>query len=179
MKTLIYTLALLFSLSSWASEVDLKNSKFTWNGKKVTGEHTGHINLKSATVNLDPSGKVSKAQFVMDMNSITVTDLQGEWAEKFLKHIKSDDFFNVPKFPTAKLEITNDNGKEAKGQLTIKGKTHPVKVSYTKDGNNVKGTLKFDRTKFGMTYKSGNFFKDLGDKMIYDEVSVAFNLQLK
>ena len=27
-----------------------------------------------------------------------------------------------------------------------------------------------DRTKWGVEYKSGNIFKDLGDKIIYDDI---------
>ena len=40
------------------------------------------------------------------------------------------------------------------------------------------GTLTFDRTKFGMIYKSGNFFKDIGDKAIHDEVVLNFKVVL-
>jgi hypothetical protein len=30
------------------------------------------------------------------------------------------------------------------------------------------GKLQIDRTKYGMRFRSGNFFKDLGDTLIYD-----------
>ena len=33
-----------------------------------------------------------------------------------------------------------------------------------------------DRTKFGIKYSSGSFFKNLGDKMIYDNFSLTVNI---
>ena len=38
--------------------------------------------------------------------------------------------------------------------------------------------MRFDRTKFDMIYKSGNFFKDIGDKAIHDEVILSFAVAL-
>ena len=44
-----------------------------WKGSKPTGSHNGTIALKSGSFTLE-NGKVS-GEFVLDMNSITVTDL--------------------------------------------------------------------------------------------------------
>jgi len=159
--------------------VDISKSGFSWLGTKMTGKHEGQIKLRSGWVNLSKNGKLQSGSFVMDINSITVGDLSGEWKGKFLGHIKAPDFFDVKQFPTAKLEITKVKGNMVFANLTIKNKTHPVKFKMTKKGKGFSGTLKFDRTKFGMTYKSGNFFKDLGDKLIHDEVKVDFNVFLK
>lgn len=164
---------------AFAAKVDTKNSSFSWLGTKVSGKHYGKIFLKSAKVDVAKDGKLKNGEFVMDMNSFTVTDLQGEWADKFLGHMKSGDFFEVSKFPTAKLVLNKDDGKTLSGKLTIKGKTHAVSFPYTKKGKSYVGKLKFDRTKFNMVYGSGNFFKNLGDKMIHDEVSLDFNVVLK
>lgn len=38
------------------------------------------------------------------MNSFTETTLQGEWHDKF-GHVKSGDFFDTVKYPTATLVI--------------------------------------------------------------------------
>ena len=35
--------------------------------------------------------------------------------------------------------------------------------------------LKIDRTKYGIKYKSKNFIKNIGDKMIYDEFDLEVN----
>ena len=47
-------------------------SVIEWKGSKPTGSHTGTIALQSGTFTVD-NGKVS-GDFVIDMNSITVTD---------------------------------------------------------------------------------------------------------
>lgn len=168
----------LLTFAASAQEVDLKQSNFNWKGTKVTGEHVGKVSLKSATVKLEGE-KVVGGEFVIDMNSVTVTDLEGEWADKFLGHIKSGDFFDVAKYPEAKLTLTSVKGNDYTGNMTIKGKTHPVTFKATQSGKSYSGVLTFDRTKFDMVYNSGSFFKDIGDKLVHDQVTVNFTLVLK
>lgn len=176
---IIILISALISLPAFSVTIDNDKSSFKWTGKKVTGKHVGNIKIKSSKVNMK-KGKVDSAEIVMDLNSITNDDLDSDgMKKKLIGHLKSDDFFNVAKYPTAKLALSNITDKSANGKLTIKGKTHPVKIKFKKDKKAYKGTLKFDRTKFGMTYRSGNFFKALGDKMIYDEVEVAFTVVTK
>ena len=43
-------------------------------------------------------GEVQGGQVIFDMISLTVTDLEGKKAENFLKHMMSEDFFEVGKF---------------------------------------------------------------------------------
>jgi hypothetical protein len=38
------------------------------------------------------------------------------------------------------------------------------------------GQITFDRTKFEIKYRSGSYFEDLADKMIYDEVKLDVKL---
>lgn len=177
MKALFLTL--IFAGNLYAAGVDTKASSFKWKGTKVTGEHYGQVSLKSANLKHSKDGKISSGEFVIDMDSVTVGDLSGEWATKFLNHIKSPDFFNVPKFPTSKLVVTSDNGKVLKGKLTIKGKTNDITIPYKKSGDTYKGTMTFDRTKYDMKYGSGSFFKGLGDKMIHDKVTLSFEVKTK
>ncbi len=166
------------SFAAQGADVDLAASKFTWKGTKVTGEHVGEVKLKSASV-VEKEGKVAGGEFVIDMTTITVTDLQGEWADKFLNHVKTDDFFVVNKYPEAKLVIKSVEGDTFKGDLTVKGKTNPVTFKAKQDGKKYSGKLQFDRTKFDIVYGSGAFFKGLGDKMIHDQVEVDFLVVLK
>lgn len=168
----------LFIANAFAVEIDLNDSSLGWIGKKVTGQHNGKVLYKSGEVVLK-DGKLAGGEFVVDMNSISVEDLQGEWATKFLTHMKSGDFFNVEKFPTSKLKITSVEGNKVKADLTIKGKTNSVSFPIVQNGSTYSGNLTFDRTKFDMVYNSGNFFKDLGDKMINDEVNVEFKFVVK
>lgn len=180
MKLFAYflTLAMLTSFSAQANNVDLKNSSLKWLGTKVTGKHFGEIKLKDGNLKMK-NGNLTGGELVVDMKSVDVTDLKGEWKEKFLNHMKSGDFFETEKHPTARLKIKEVMKNKLKADLTIKGKTNEVTVPFQKKGNKYVGKLEFDRTKFGMRYKSGNFFKDLGDKMIHDEVKVDFEIAAK
>ena len=175
---LILVLSLFLSTGLLAKDVDLQKSSFKWLGTKVTGKHVGIIKIKNASLKMKDS-KLMSAKIVMDHNSISVTDLEGEWKQKFEGHIKSGDFFDVQKYPTSTLEVNKVDSKNLYGNLTIKGKTHAVVVPYSKKGNTYIGKLKFDRTKFNMVYGSGSFFKNLGDKMINDEVEVDFTVVTK
>lgn len=164
-------------------KVDTQKSKVYWTGKKVTGEHTGYLNIEKGTVVLK-DGAPESATIKMDMKSIESTDLQGEWKDKLDGHLKSEDFFSVEKHPVATFEAKSFKKSGAQhtvvGDLTIKGITHevsfPVDVT-VKDGKlTANGTAKLDRTKWDIRYGSGKFFDGLGDKMIYDDFEIKFEL---
>jgi polyisoprenoid-binding protein YceI len=178
MKALFLSLSFLALTQGFAADVDLKKSQFTWKGTKVAGEHVGHVSLKSATLDLK-EGKLTGGEFVIDLATMTTTDLSGEWADKLVGHLKSGDFFNIEKFPTASLKVKSVKGNKVEADLTIKGKTNPVSFDVTQKGKEYSGKLVFDRTKFDMVYNSGNFFKDLGDKAINNDVSVDFKVVAK
>lgn len=171
-----------------AFEIDTKASKVTWNAKKVTGEHTGNVALNAGNVWVEKN-EVVGANVNIDMNSISCTDLtDAEWNKKLVGHLKSDDFFSVDKHPKATFEINSvkkgSNGDyTVSGKLTIKGITNdisfPAKVNVTDGLVKANGTAKLDRTKWDIRYGSGKFFEGLGDKMIYDEFDITFDITAK
>lgn len=171
-----------------AFEIDTKASKVFWNAKKVTGEHSGSVSLGSGKVWVENNSVVG-ANVKMDMNTIVNTDLKDEeWNKKLVGHLKSEDFFSVEKFPVASFEITSLKPAAAgdysvKGNLTIKGITNeisfPAKVTVANGNVNATGTAKIDRTKWDIRYGSGKFFEGLGDKMIYDEFEITFDLSAR
>lgn len=159
--------------------IDTESSKIYWVGKKVSGEHSGYLLLGGGSIFVK-NDKVLGADVKMNMNSIEVTDLEGEWKDKLVGHLKNDDFFAVDKFPTATFKITSVEGTEVVGDLTIKGITHkisfPANVSVTDGKVTASGTASIDRTKWDIKYGSGKFFSDLGDRMIHDEFEIKFEL---
>ncbi len=169
---------LTLAFSAQAYQVDAGASSFKWEGKKVTGKHYGTLPIKSTDLK-EKKGKLVGGEIVLDITKLTVDDLKGEYKTKFLTHMKSADFFEVEKWPTAKLVIEKLDGKNAHGKLTIKDKTHPVKFPYKVKDDVYSGTLKFDRTKYGMIYGSGNCLNNLGDKMIYNDVTLDFKVKVK
>lgn len=159
-------------------------SQIIWKGYKVTGEHTGNIELKSGALDYT-DGVLTGGQFVIDMSSISCTDLTGEYADKLVGHLKSADFFGVDKFPTATLNLTQviPNGVDrykVTADLTIKETTKPVKFIATvteKDGKKVAvADIQVDRSEYNVRYGSGSFFDNLGDKTIYDEFDLSVRL---
>jgi polyisoprenoid-binding protein YceI len=169
------------AFTSIKKEVNIESSTITWEGEKVTGTHTGTIKLKNGYFNED-DGMLIGGEFVMDMSSITVTDLKGEYKQKLEGHLKSDDFFGVKNYPTAKLVITNITKKVGNtygvvADLTIKDQTHTITFDLTYNENSASTKLSIDRSKYNVRYGSGSFFDDLGDKTIYDNFELDVNLQ--
>ena len=187
---IIAGVVMLFGATSFAFSVDTAKSMVTWTGAKIVGStHTGNVQIKEADVKWK-KGEPTKGTIVIDMTTITNTDLKdAKYNKKLVGHLKSDDFFSVEKHKTATLDIkkvakVSDKLYTLTADLNIKGKKETVTVKAevtesTKTAKKVNATFKFDRTKFGIKYGSGKFFTDLGDKVISDEVAVAVKLHLK
>ena len=157
-------------------------SSLMWTGREVsTSSHYGTINFTSGQFEI-ADGLISQGEFLVDMTSITVQDLTGGSKERLEGHLRSDDFFSVESFPTAHLYISSSevisNGKwMVNGFLTIKDISHPVlfEMVNTEDGWNA--NLVFDRSKYNVKFRSGTFFENLGDKLIYDDIELKINLK--
>lgn len=178
MKYILIVLSLLFVSIAGAAEVDTKNSEFDWYASKVTGDHYGKVMLGESTL-IEKNGKVVGGEFIMDMTTFTVENIDSpKYEKKFLDHIKSGDFFDVAKYPIATLKINRIDGNNVEGDLTIKDKTNPINFTMEQNGDLITGKMNFDRTKYDMIYNSGNFFEDLGDKVIHDEVVLTFKIKV-
>jgi len=182
LKSLALALVTLVTLSTTAQtkKVDAAKSIINWVGKKVTGSHEGTINLKDGNL-IFKRKKLVGGNFTVNMISINTTDLEGKGKANLDGHLKSDDFFDTEKHPTANLVIKKivDKGNGVYGvnsDLTIKGITNTIGFEIKIYRNTATADLKVDRTKYDITYKSGNFFSDLGDKVIYDEFELKVKL---
>lgn len=159
--------------------VDAKSSTVKWIGSKVASAHEGTINIQKGMLMID-HGTLVGGQFSIDMNSINNTDIESEeYSTKLEGHLKDEDFFNVEEFPTATITIIKavkgtENNYSIIANLTIKGITHPIAFDANVNINGINflatAKIKIDRTKWGIEYNSGNFFKDLGDNIILDEI---------
>ena len=178
---LVFVLAITTLAFTNISEknVDVTNSTVTWKGYKVTGQHDGTILLKEGVLSFE-SNKLVGGKFVIDMTTITNSDLSGGMKGKLEGHLKSDDFFGVEKHPTATLVIkkaeSHGNHYTVTGDLTIKNITNQITFDMTVENNKASAALKIDRSKFDVRYGSPSFFNDLQDKAIYDEFDINVNL---
>jgi polyisoprenoid-binding protein YceI len=178
--------------SATSYKVSTNTSTVEWVGKKVTGAHNGFIKLASSDLEVT-DGMISGGKIIIDMSSITCEDLKGEWGDKLVGHLKSDDFFGVENHKTSEFVInkvspiaaakSGENNHIIAGNLTIKGITHPIEfpalITVKGDAVAAVGEAKVDRTKYDIKYGSSNFFESLGDKAIDNEFSVKFKLAAK
>ena len=158
-------------------------SNIDWVGKKVTGAHNGTIAVKEGEIILN-DGNVINGKVIIDTTSIKILDVTDPATNaQFAGHLASDDFFSTEKYPEAILEIITVSGRHVEGDLTIKGITHPISFDVIVNVNGdvliATGKLVIDRTKYEMKFRSGNFFKDLGDTLIYNDFELNVTVTAK
>ncbi|MNK20360.1 YceI-like domain protein [compost metagenome] len=163
--------------------IDAAQSNIDWVGKKVTGAHNGTIGIKSGKIILN-EGKVAGGNFTVDTTSINILDITDpDTNAQFLGHLISDDFFGTEEYQEANLVINTVTGNHIAADLTIKGITHPIDfdavISQTDDTVSASAKLLVDRTKYGMKFRSGNFFLNLGDTLIYNDFELNVSITAK
>jgi polyisoprenoid-binding protein YceI len=162
--------------------------RINWTAKKISGSgHSGIIPASRGKFKVE-EGVITKGLVSFNMNGFEVTDIDGDSKENFDNHLKSEDFFNVDKFPEATLSFNSSSVKEdGTKTLSCTLDMHGIAVDYDipfklKEqqltqggiGYNISGEFFMDRTKHEITYGSGSFFDNLGDKAIKDDVLISF-----
>lgn len=155
-------------------------SNIDWVGRKVTGPHNGTIAIKGGNLTFNDS-KLTGGQFIIDTTSIKALDVTDPTNNaQLVGHLSSEDFFSSEKYPEATFLVTGVSGNYVEGNLTIKDITHPVffevAINLNSHAVTATGKLTIDRTKYGMKFRSGNFFKDLGDTLIYNDFDVNVSI---
>lgn len=161
-------------------QVKTRESKVNWIGKKeIGGEHKGTLNIQNGTLEFKKD-KLVGGEISVDMSSITVTDLEGDYKNKLEGHLKADDFFGVANFQTSKIVFTKVKGNDGKykvtGDITIKGITESVTFDLTVNENTASAKVVIDRTKFRIKYGSSSFFDNLKDKAIQNNFELNVEL---
>ncbi len=163
--------------------IDPAQSSIDWVGKKVTGAHNGTIGIKAGQISLN-EGKITGGNFIVDTTSIRIQDITDpDTNAQFLGHLISDDFFGTEHFQEANLVINTVSGNHIDADLTIKGITHPIdfdaELQLTDNTVSARAKLLVDRTKYGMKFRSGNFFLNLGDTLIYNDFELNLSITAK
>jgi len=178
---------LLFNNTVHAAEyvLDKAASKVKWEAKKVTGKHDGSISFANGSLTVSHNN-ISGGSLEIDMKSMVDEDLtNSEMNKKLMGHLASDDFFSIEKFPESKMvinKVTSVAGDEFHflADLTIKGITNPVefnaRITIIGEKLMAEGIIIVNRTLYGIKFGSGSFFEGLGNKMIYDDFSLTFNV---
>lgn len=179
-RALIVTVStVLLSLSSVAFaqdgtlETDARASSIQAIGAKVTGEHTLTFSNFVGEAKVDGTG-VKGLSFTVQVSDFSTEMGDSEWGQKLSGHLRSADFFDVGKYPTASFESTEIKAQKSKdgthmvtGKMTLRGKTllvsFPATLSVTKGAVSGKAEFTINRKDFGIVYagKADDLIKDL------------------
>ena len=161
--------------------IETVQSQITWTGREVsTSYHYGTLDFVSGNFEIS-NGSIVNGEFIVDMTSINNQDMEGDSKARLEGHLKSDDFFSVESYPTAAIsinssELISDGKWNVSADLSIKGFTHPVNFEMISSEDGWSANLVFDRSKYDVRFRSGSFFENLGDKLIYDDIELSINL---
>ena len=175
------------SLSSGDYVMDNDNSSIKWTGRELsTKSHYGSLQMKNGSLTVNTDGTVSGI-IKIDMTTIDCEDLQGRSKASLERHLRSDDFFSVESHPIATLTFKSEGGIEAgnklafNGDLEIKGISHPISFESELKSVDPKVSalvdMTFDRSKYNVRFRSGTFFQNLGDKLIYDDIEISVDIR--
>lgn len=166
-----------------AYTVDAATSLINWKGYKVlkteNTSHFGTLKMKDGQLMVDGTN-LTGGRFVVDLNSLKNEDLKAdaEGQAKLEGHLKSADFFDVAKYPTATYEITGvtaatgDYNSVIAGNLTLRGVTKPVqfKANVTHTGNMV--SIKSEPTDINRQDFGVNFTSPAENGILKDELTI-------
>lgn len=172
-------------------KIDINKSLVNWSGSYSFdfGGHEGTVKIKKGQL-FKQNGKITTGSFVLDMN--TIMDVEN--SEDLIVHLKSEDFFEVEKYPTAKLEITKVKYHDPKntpsssqvyvrihGELTIKSTTLPLwfEAEINPDNTIIDAKLKIDRTMWDVNYQSKGISASIKDRIISDAIEFKIKLLLQ
>lgn len=167
--------------------IDLTNSSIRWRGTKFwgLGSHEGTVDFHSGILCVR-SGVVVSGWFEADMTTIAVTDIPEHEPvpqRRLLRHLASEDFFHIAAHPRARfvvrsVEHESDRLYRVDGDLTIRGRTHPVTFyargwSVTDREVRAEARLEIDRHKYDVSYRGSTIKDDLVDDTFWLELVIV------
>jgi len=167
--------------------VDKKETVVIWRNSMAfsTNGHWGYIYPSKGELMIE-KGQLLGGTVEIDMN--TIEDEKHGRDNGLVEHLKSADFFEVEKFPTAAFDITwvspaIGSSMNVTGNLTIKGITHsisiPIMLIMTKEMVTATGHVTIDRTLWDVRYKSGKFFSNLANETISDDIQFEVKIVMR
>ena len=149
-KSLIFSLMFFFGALAASAQMSVNTEdaevKFYFVKDKVEGTVTG----LSGKITFDPES-TSGARFEGSARVATLTT--GNAARD--KHLMSNEFFDVKKYPTMKIVGTSvtktAKGYTMQGKLTIKDVTKPITINFTYSERTFKGTATINAHDFGVS----------------------------
>ncbi len=181
-KTLFYLLILMTSCSNKEKNaavppmLEVENgiiynldstSKVQWSASRPGETYNGVFATQNGKFIVKDKA-LAGGQFTIDILSLDVWNLSvADGKNKFIGHLKSPDFFNADKYPTAKFEITSiektatEDSLNIGGNLTLRDSIKNIhfiaRVTVADHSLSAKASFDIDRTDWGINYKgAGN-----------------------
>ncbi len=169
------------------------SSHIEWSATHLGGvnKRFGKVQLAGAKA-LANEKSITQAKAVIDLKTLTVESFPegSEQKGQLTEHLKSDDFFDVAKFPTAEFELTSvapgEGGfnSNVTGNLTIKGVTKsitfPANITITPEALTLDSApFTVDRSDWGLTYHRKGTVGVPVDYLISDDIGFTIHLKLK
>jgi polyisoprenoid-binding protein YceI len=176
----ILALAALPALAQDTYKIDPVHSEVSFKVRHLLAKVSGRFTKFSGAINVNPADiSKSSVEVTIDAASISTDN------EARDKHLRSDAFFDVAKFPTITFKSTSvkevSKGKlEITGDFTLHGVTKritfPISNAGTQPGMKpgtvvagfVDGALTINRQDYGVSYGKG---------MVGDEVAIELNVE--
>ncbi len=162
-----------------------------WVGRNLNSTHRGTLRVASGRLTLR-AGMVQSGSIILDLRSIENTDLPDPALRHLLEaHLKSDDFFDVERYPSAQLLLRSASpapdatpgtpNQIIAADLKIKDVTRtiefPAIISLGINGAlTALAQLDIDRTRWNVLYGSGRFFQMLGKHLVNDAITVLVKI---
>src|ERR1041384_831653 len=172
-------------LRSYAVAAD--KSTIEWVGRNLNSTHRGILRVSSGHLTLRAE-VLQSGTILLDLRSLENTNLADPSLRRLLEaHLKSDDFFDVERFPSAQLLLRSASplrdatpgtpNQIVTADLTIKDVTHPIEfpaiVSLSMEGAlTALAQIDIDRTRWNVLYGSGRFFQMLGKHLVNDAITL-------
>jgi len=173
--------------------IDIDESLIEWIGRNPNTKHFGTVRISEGQIQIEDNTITGVAE--IDMKSIENINLEGDELQPVLvSHLKSEDFFLVKAFPTAKFII--NGGKlaekpylslpnyEVDGTLDLRGVkadlSFAATITHTDDNGLVaEAHFDIDRTRWNVIYGSTRFFENLGMHLVFDLISFQVRIVAK
>ena len=175
-------LAMLISCSSFAADykIDLAHAFI-----QFEISHLGYSTLVGRFSDFEGNFSWDKSAPANSAMEVTVktASIDSNWAERD-KHLRSDEFLDVEKFPTAVFKTTkydgDASGGKMEGTLTLHGVTKPITldVKYIGEGDDPWGGYRagftasttLNRSDFGISYDLGAASESMEFKLFVEGI---------
>lgn len=174
--------------------IETEKSVLEWGGRNLNNRHFGRIAIQGGELVIH-GGLPVTGSIVADMSTIANLDLvDTAWRDLLIRHLKSDDFFAVERYPTAAFRLNGWQVQEAaspevingvaSGDLTIRDITRPISfaaiVAPQVDGGiKAHAVVDINRILWDVSYGSASLFERLGMHLVHDMISLELFIQAR